>query len=389
MATIRDSEVIRDLGLKPKKPSDNILMVVGVGGAGGNAVDYLYDTGVSNVSLVLCNTDKQALSLSPVPTKIQLGKGLGAGNDPQKAKVAALESLNDIMANFEGVRMAFITAGMGGGTGTGAAPVIAKATHDKGILTVGIVTIPFESEGRKRMNHAKKAVEELRGNVDSLIVIHNDNISKVYGELPVEEGMNKGGDVLAVAVRGIAEMINKARRYNVDFADVEGVMRESGFALMGAGYASGQDKVEKALDQALTSPLLNLKDIKGAKDILVNLSYRPDSLKLKEINSLLDTVQTRAAKHVGDINAADIIWGAGADDSLQEEVAITVVATGFDTVDMGGGKESAPAAENPDNHAGGNRNDGTVKGGFKIRKIRNRVKDVIDGIFVTDDDVTI
>ena len=202
-----ENEVI--VGIKLPKKNPSIIMVLGVGGAGGNAVNHMYDLGITDVTFMVCNTDRQALNASPVPIKVQLGEGLGAGNDPNKGRQAAIESLDDIVLRFEqeGTKMVFVTAGMGGGTGTGAAPVIAKAARDRGILTVGIVTLPFHAEGRKRVDQANRGLEELRKNVDSLVVIHNDNIAKIYGSLPLEEAFGKADDILATAAKGIAELI--------------------------------------------------------------------------------------------------------------------------------------------------------------------------------------
>lgn len=335
MVPIEGSEVIEGLGLKPKLRKQNIIMVLGVGGAGGNAVNHMYDMGITDVTFMLCNTDRQALAVSPVPIKVQLGEGLGAGNDPIKAKQAALESLDDIVMRFEqeGTKMVFITAGMGGGTGTGAAPVIAKAAHDKGLLTVGIVTLPFRAEGRKRVDQAARGLEELKKNVDSLVVIHNDNISKIYGSLPLEEAFGKADDVLAIAAKGIAELITREGLVNVDFADVRAVMSDGGMALMGSGRASREDDILKVAEEALDSPLLNHQDIKGAKDILMNLSYSSGMVSFDQAKAVLDYIQRRASKHIGDLDSANIIWGAGVDNSLDDEIVLTIVATGFETLD--------------------------------------------------------
>ena len=376
MATNQKSEVIEGLGLEPKP--QNIIMVLGVGGAGGNAVNHMYDLGITDVTFMLCNTDRQALAMSPVPIKIQLGEGLGAGNDPNKAKQAALESLDEIVVRFEqeGTKMVFITAGMGGGTGTGAAPVIAKAAHDKGLLTVGIVTLPFKAEGRKRVEQAFRGLDELRKNVDSLVVIHNDNISKIYGSLPLEDAFGKADDVLAAAAKGIAELITREGLVNVDFADVRAVMSNSGMALMGSGRARGNDenKIIKVAQEALTSPLLNHQDIKGAKDILMNLSYSAGSVMFEEATSALEYIQNRASRMLGEMNAANIIWGAGVDHNLEDEVVLTIVATGFETIDpLGnkGGKEEGPGG-------GGVFGGGGKKPGGVIKVNNNKKKKFAD-----------
>jgi cell division protein FtsZ len=329
-----DNNLIESFGF-PRKPKSN-LMALGVGGAGGNAVNHMYDLGINDVTFMVCNTDRKALDLSPVGIKVQLGSGLGAGNNPNKGRQAALESLDDIVLRFEeeGTDMVFITAGMGGGTGTGAAPVIAKAARDKGILTVGIVTLPFAVEGRKRIDQAYKGLEEMRKNVDSMVVIHNENIAKIYGSLPLDQAFAKADDVVAAAAKGIASLINKGRSYNVDLEDVRTVMTNAGMALMGTGRASGDDRIERATEEMLSSPLLNHQDIRGAKDILLTFSYSPGSLSYNELKGVMANIQKKASKNIGEQNAANIIWGAGEDDSLTDEVMLTLVATGFESADM-------------------------------------------------------
>ncbi len=346
-----ENEVINGIHLPRKNPS--IIMVLGVGGAGGNAVNHMYDLGISDVTFMVCNTDRQALDASPVPIKVVLGEGLGAGNDPSKGRKAAIESLDEIVLRFEqeGTKMVFVTAGMGGGTGTGAAPVIAKAARDKGILTVGIVTLPFNAEGRKRVDQAARGLQELRNNVDSLVVIHNDNISKIYGSLPLLEAFGKADDVLATAAKGIAELITRESNINVDFADVKTVMTDGGIALMGSGRASGDDKIARVTEAALNSPLLNHQEIKGAKDILLNLSYGPSGqVTFDEARSVLDTIQQRASRGIGDPHSANIIWGAGVDESLDDEVTLTIVATGFESANLFGSPTGKTAEA--ERHAG-------------------------------------
>lgn len=337
-----ENEIIGGINLPKKSPS--IIMVLGVGGAGGNAVNHMYDLGINDVTFMVCNTDRQALNASPVPIKVQLGEGLGAGNDPNKGRQSAIESLDDIVLRFEQERtkMVFITAGMGGGTGTGAAPVIAKAAQDKGLLTVGIVTLPFNAEGRKRIDQANKGLEELRNNVDSLVVIHNDNIAKIYGSLPLEEAFGKADDILATAAKGIAELITREGIVNVDFADVKAVMTNGGMALMGSGRASGEDKILKATEAALSSPLLNHQEIKGARDILFNLSYSPGQISFEEATAVLNMIQNKASRSVGDSHSANIIWGAGIDTSLNDEVVLTIVATGFENLKPLGSQQQKP-----------------------------------------------
>ena len=318
--------------MAPSKSHTDIL-VMGVGGAGGNAVNHMYDLGIKDVTFMICKTDRQALKSSPIENKIQLGSGHGAGNDPDKGKALALESLNDIMNELENskARMIFVTAGLGGGTGTGAAPIIAKAAKSKGLLTVAIVTLPFRGEGPTRMGQALKGLEELRGNTDSMVVIHNDNISKIYGSLPVIEAFHKADDVLATAAKGIAEMITRTDFINVDLEDVKTTMSNSGLAVMGSARTSGENKIDVAVDMALSSPLLNQQDIRGAKKILFNLSYANDSsLTMDEAVRVQDAIQSRASLSAGGAEA-NIIWGAGpSDDLMNGEIELTVVATGFE-----------------------------------------------------------
>lgn len=337
-----ENETFADIHL-PKK-SSSIIMVLGVGGAGGNAVNHMYNLGITDVTFMACNTDRQALQSIQVPIKVQLGNGLGAGNNPEKARHDALESLDDIVMRFEQehTEMVFVTAGMGGGTGTGAAPVIAKAARDHNILTVGIVTLPFDAEGPKRVKQARAGLEELAKNVDSLVVIHNDNISKIYGALPLEDAFRKADDILATAAKGIAELVTKEGSINVDFADVKSVMSNGGMAVMGSGRASGADKITKVTEAALSSPLLNNHDIKGAKDILFNLSYSPGQITFDEAKAVLNMIQSRASQNIGGSHdAANIIWGARVDESLNDEITLTIVATGFDKPELAEQKKQA------------------------------------------------
>lgn len=333
MNNIGTNDFLETIVAPPK--AESIIMVLGVGGAGGNAVNHMFDLGIKDVTFMVCNTDRQALDNSPIENKIQLGEGLGAGNDPAKGRKAAIETLDEIMLHLEncGTKMLFVTAGMGGGTGTGAAPVIAKAAKEKGILTVGIVTLPFRTEGRQRMEQAAAGLEEMNKNTDSIVVIHNDNITKIYGSLPFEDALHKVDDVLATAAKGIAELITRAGIVNVDFADVRTVMTGSGMALMGSARASGDDKIEKVVEEALSSPLLNHQDIRGAKNILFNLSYNPGhTLTFDEATRALDLIQKRASKNIHG-NEANIIWGAGETEVAGGDIELTIVATGFDAID--------------------------------------------------------
>lgn len=313
-----------------EKVSPSIIMVAGVGGGGSNAVNHMFDLGIAEVTFMVCNTDKQALLRSQVPIKVKLGEqlteGLGAGNNPERGRQAALESIDNIVQIFkdEGTKMVFITAGMGGGTGTGAAPIIAKAAKELGILTVAIVTLPFKAEGRKRTEHAVKGVEELRQNVDSLLVINNENIQEIYGKLTLTEAFGKADDILASAAKGIAEIITGDGVVNVDFADVKTVMSDSGIALMGSGRAGGPDRARTVADMALSSPLLNHNYITGAKNILINITSGQDEIRLEETSEIIEYIQERAD------NAADIIWGAGHNPALGTDVEVTIIATGFD-----------------------------------------------------------
>ncbi len=334
MNTTIDNNDFLSTILAPVK-TESLIMVLGVGGAGGNAVNHMYDMGIKGVSYMICNTDHQALQNSPIENKIQLGEGLGAGNNPARGRQAAIETIDDIMIQLEnsGAKMIFITAGMGGGTGTGAAPVIAKAAKSKGFLTVGITTLPFYAEGRVRMEQALKGLEELKANTDAIVVIHNDNITKIYGSLPFLEALHKADDVLATAAKGIAEMITRRDFINVDFADVSTVMNNSGVALMGSAKAKGDRKIHEAVESALASPLLNRQDIKGAKNILFNLSYSDDCpLTLDEVDMAVKMIQSKASRNHGG-NEANIIWGSGPADLEEGEIEMTIIATGFDSHD--------------------------------------------------------
>lgn len=323
-------------------PDASNIMVIGVGGGGSNAVKYMYDIGIHNVYFMVCNTDAQALQRSPIPLKVQLGNkltgGLGAGNQPDKGRDAAVESIEEIKEQLinSNVRMVFITAGMGGGTGTGAAPVIAQVSRELDILTVGIVTIPFRLEGPKRLQQAEKGLEEMKQHVDSLLVIDNENICKMYGDLDFSDAFGKADDILAIAAKGIAEAITKEHKVNVDFADVHTTMSNSGIALL--GYASsvlGKENIAIELtESALMSPLLNQNNIYGAKDILINISWNKSELKMSELHAIIGHVQAAAGSN------ANIIWGAGSDSTLGDsEVSLIIVATGFDNatkLDLGG-----------------------------------------------------
>ena len=320
------------------KDKSSIIMVVGVGGAGGNAVNHMWNLGIKDVGFMVCNTDAQALDNSPVEEKVQLGReGLGAGNDPENGRKAAIESLDDILRRLEaaGTRMLFVTAGMGGGTGTGASPVIAKLAHEMGILTVGIVTSPLAVEGKIRYEQAFRGIEELSRNVDSLLVINNENIVEMYGRLSLKQAFGKADDILASAAKGIAEIITvESDMVNVDFADVSKVMRDSGRAHMSVATAEGEHRAAEVARASLESPLLDHTLISGAKNILLNISTSDaDSLALDEVMEILKYIQSHASVQApdGTVHDANIIWGTSVKPQLGRRIELVVVATGFDS----------------------------------------------------------
>lgn len=317
----------------------SIIKVIGVGGGGGNAVNHMYREGIHDVSFVLCNTDAQALNDSPVPVHIQLGKeGLGAGNRPERACAAAEESIDDIrnMLN-DGTKMTFITAGMGGGTGTGAAPIIARESKNAGILTVGIVTIPFRFEGQKKINQALDGVEKLAKNVDALLVINNERLRHIYGELPILKAFAKADDTLSVAAKSIAEIITVHGLINLDFNDVRTVLKDGGVAIMSTGYGEGEGRVRKAIDDALNSPLLNDKDVLKSQKILLSISFHSNDkdcpgLMMDEMNDVNDFMDRFSSDF-------EIKWGLALDPSLGDKVKVTILATGFRVSDVDGMSE--------------------------------------------------
>ena len=324
--------------LKAKPTSGSIITVVGVGGAGGNAVNHMWNLGIKGVDFLVCNTDQQALDKSPVELKIRLGsEGLGAGNDPENGRKAAVESIDEVRRRFEesGTRMLFITAGMGGGTGTGASPVIAKLAHEMGLLTVAIVTSPLAVEGRTRYEQAFRGIEELRKNVDSLLVINNENILEMYGRLSLRQAFGKADDILASAAKGIAETITvESDLVNVDFADVSKVMRDSGRAHMAVATAEGDNRAEAAAEASLHSPLLDHNLISGAKNILLNISVSDtDALMYEEVVQILEYIQAHASvqDETGAVHNANIIWGTSEKPQLGNAIELVVVATGFES----------------------------------------------------------
>lgn len=314
----------------PKEKS-SIIKVFGVGGGGSNAVTHMYEQGIAGVNYVICNTDNQALELSSVPNKIQLGsslrEGLGAGNKPEIGREATEEAIDKIEEVLQtNTKMIFITAGMGGGTGTGGAPVVARLAKDMGVLTVGIVTTPFSFEGKKRLTQANAGIEELKDEVDALLVISNDKLREMHGNLKINEAFGRADDILTVAARGIAEIITKTGYINVDFEDVNTVMRDSGVALMGIGLAKGENRAIKAVEEAMNSPLLNDNNITGAKSVLLNISYGSDGLEMDEMAEITDYI-TRAIE----IESDNLIWGLSEDEELTDEVRVTLIATGFES----------------------------------------------------------
>ncbi|MBL4716097.1 MAG: cell division protein FtsZ [Bacteroidia bacterium] len=316
----------------PKEQS-SIIKVIGVGGGGSNAVNHMFKQGITGVNFVICNTDQQALDLSPVPNKVQLGasltEGMGAGSTPEIGKLAAEESLEDINSILgENTKMVFVTAGMGGGTGTGGAPVIAKAAKDLGLLTVGIVTLPFGFEGGLRRTQALEGVNQLKDNVDSLLIISNDKLKEVYGNLTLSEAFGHADNVLTTAAKGIAEIITVAGYINVDFKDVKKVLTNSGVAIMGSASSEGEDRALRAVELALNSPLLNDNNIIGAKDILLNITSGSREITMDEISQITEYIQDECG------SSAEMIWGNGTDESLGEKVGVTVIATGFQTNDQ-------------------------------------------------------
>jgi cell division protein FtsZ len=309
----------------------SIIKVLGVGGGGNNAVNHMFEKGIRDVNFIVCNTDHQTLASSPVPVKVQIGEslteGMGAGSQPEKGKRAAMENINDVMESLSGnTRMVFITTGMGGGTGTGAIPVIAKACKEAGLLTIAVVTIPFKSEGKVRIRYAIDGITELKDHVDSLLVINNEKLREIYGNQGVSTAFAKADDILTTAVKGIAEIITVAGYINVDFADVETVMKDSGVAIMGMGAASGENRAIRAIENAISSPLLNSNDITGAKSILINISSGKGEheLTMDELGEITDYMYEAASED------ALIIRGLSQDESLGENISVTIIATGFE-----------------------------------------------------------
>jgi cell division protein FtsZ len=310
------------------RSATSIIKVIGVGGGGCNAVNHMYEEGIKDVDYIVCNTDGQALENSPVPTKIQLGvtltEGRGAGNRPEMGEEAALENYDDIrMVLEDNTKMLFITAGMGGGTGTGAAPIIARLARDLDILTIAVVTVPSPAEGHKRHNQAIEGIRRLSEQVDSMLIVSNQRLHSVYGELPARQAFKLADTVVMTAVKGVAEIITLHGNINIDFADVYTVMHDSKVFIMGTGIASGENRAMDAVKIALQSPLLDNQEIKGTKNILLNIISGSEEITIGEIGEIIEYLQKEAGQE------ADIIWGNGYDESLGNQVSVTILCTGF------------------------------------------------------------
>lgn len=323
----------------PVDETNSIIKVIGVGGGGGNAVNHMYNEGISGVTFALCNTDNQALAKSPIPVKLQLGPtithGLGAGNCPPKAKDAAEESMEEIRRLLsDGTQMVFITAGMGGGTGTGAAPVVARIAKEMNILTVGIVTIPFLFEGKEKIIQAIEGVEQIKQNVDALMIINNERLRSIYSDLTFINAFTKADDTLSIAAKSIVEIITEEGIMNLDFADVSTTLRNGGVAIISTGLGDGDNRVEKAIQDALHSPLLNNTDIVHAQKVLINLYFGEDANFMMEEVSAIHDFMKKLNPNV------KVIWGYAIDDSLGTSVKITLLASGFDVKDFAGQEAS-------------------------------------------------
>lgn len=315
------------------KDKSSIIKVIGVGGGGGNAVNHMYRQGITGVDFIICNTDAQALEFSPIPNKVQLGasltEGMGAGAQPEVGKNSAIENIDDIKAMLGSTtKMLFITAGMGGGTGTGASPIIAKAAKELGILTVAIITTPFAFEGKRRKMQADDGMEELKKYVDSYLVISNDRLREIFGNLTLGSAFAQADDILTTAAKGIAEIITVPGYINVDFKDVSTVMKDSGVSIMGSYSASGENRALVAVEGALASPLLKDNEIEGARYILLNISSGLREVTMDEVAVITDYIQDKAGL------SADLIWGNCIDENLQDNLSVTIIATGFQTTEQ-------------------------------------------------------
>jgi len=312
------------------KATSSIIKVIGVGGAGCNAVNHMFEEGIKGVDYIICNTDAQALENSPVPVKLQLGvtltEGRGAGNKPEMGEEAARENYEDLKKVLkDNTKMLFIAAGMGGGTGTGAAPVIASLARELDVLTIAVVTIPSPAEGRKRYDQAQEGIRKLKENVDSMLVISNDRLHNIYGDLPASRAFKMADNIIATAVKGVAEIITVHGNVNIDYTDVHTVMHKSEVFIMGTGFATGEGRAMDAVHAALESPLLDSNDIYGTKNILLNIISGSEEIRIGEIGEIIETLQEKAGQE------ADIIWGNGYDDRLGDRISVTILATGFVT----------------------------------------------------------
>jgi len=312
------------------KATSSIIKVIGAGGAGCNAVNHMFEEGITGVDYIICNTDAQALENSPVPVKIQLGvtltEGRGAGNKPEMGEEAARENYEDLKKVLQdNTKMLFITAGMGGGTGTGAAPVIASLARELDILTIAVVTIPSPAEGKKRYDQAQEGINKLKEFVDSMLVISNDRLHNIYGDLPASKAFKMADNIVATAVKGVAEIITVHGNVNIDYTDVHTVMHKSEVFIMGTGLATGEGRALEAVHAALESPLLDSNDIYGTKNILLNIISGSEEIRIGEIGEIIETLQEKAGQE------ADIIWGNGFDERLGDKISVTILATGFDT----------------------------------------------------------
>lgn len=328
-----------EFDLQQKKSS--IIKVIGVGGGGGNAVEYMYQQGIVGVDFAICNTDAQAMDNSSIPVKISLGphltEGRGAGAKPEVGKEACIESIDEVRTFLaDNTKMLFITAGMGGGTGTGAAPIIAKAAKEMNILTVAIVTLPFKFEGMRRNKQALEGLDQLKKNVDSILVVSNDKVKEIHGNLEVSKAFSQADDILATAAKGIAEIITVIGKINVDFEDVNTVMKDSGVAIMGHAVAEGEQRARRSIEASLNSPLLEDNDIRGAKYILLNITSGSKEVTMDEVSEITNYLEEEAGY------GTDVIWGLCKDESMGEGVATTIIATGFRE---GGAKRPMPTAE--------------------------------------------
>lgn len=322
---------------------DSRIKVIGVGGGGGNAVNHMFQEGIEHVNFALCNTDRQVLERSVIPNKLQIGPGLGAGGDPNKAEQIAKESLDEIKDLLnDGTEMAFVTATMGGGTGTGAGPIVAKVAKDMGILTIGIVTIPFLFEGAPKIRQALDGVENMSKNVDALLVINNERLRRIYSDLEFSNAFKKADDTLSIAVKSIVEVINIEGVINIDFADVCSTLRDGGVAIISTGYASGDNRVQKAIDNALHSPLLNNTDIYKAKKILINLTIKENANFLMEEIDAIHQFMEHFNRNV------KLIWGYALDNNFDEDIKISILASGFGVNDIDLTKDYAETSERDD-----------------------------------------